>query len=66
MTIRNVLLCLMVLGMPMMSLAQKAAPKYKDPSVPIEQRIEDLLKRMTLDEKIQQLNQSTYGRNTNV
>ncbi|MDP4291420.1 MAG: glycoside hydrolase family 3 N-terminal domain-containing protein [Bacteroidota bacterium] len=47
-------------------MAQKAAPKYKDPSVPIEQRIEDLLKRMTLDEKIQQLNQSTYGRNTNV
>ena len=28
---------------------------YKDPSVPVEQRVNDLLKRMTLDEKISQM-----------
>ncbi|MCD6509728.1 MAG: beta-glucosidase BglX [Thermoprotei archaeon] len=30
---------------------------YKDPSQPIEERVEDLLKRMTLDEKIGQMRQ---------
>ncbi|HHW47403.1 MAG TPA: beta-glucosidase [Clostridiaceae bacterium] len=30
-------------------------PLYKDPSVPVEDRVEDLLSRMTLDEKIAQL-----------
>ena len=31
------------------------APKYLDPSVPIEQRIDDLLPRMTLEEKIAEI-----------
>ncbi|WP_158579677.1 hypothetical protein [Parabacteroides sp. AM58-2XD] len=26
--------------------------EYKDPAVPVEERVEDLLSRMTLDEKI--------------
>ncbi len=42
-----------------------AAPLYKDKNAPIERRIEDLLKRMTLDEKILQLNQQTVGDNNN-
>lgn len=33
----------------------KAAPLYKDASQPIEARVEDLLKRMTLEEKVQQM-----------
>ena len=37
---------------------------YKDASVPVEKRVEDLLKRMTLEEKLLQLNQYTIGRNT--
>lgn len=32
-------------------------PLYKDPSQPVEKRVDDLLSRMTLDEKIGQLNQ---------
>ena len=32
-----------------------ATPKYKKQSVPVEQRVEDLLKRMTLEEKIAQM-----------
>ncbi len=37
--------------------AQKAAPKqpYQDSSLPMERRVEDLVGRMTLDEKAQQL-----------
>lgn len=31
--------------------------KYKDPSVPVEDRIQDLLGRMTLEEKIGQMTQ---------
>ncbi|HET8829096.1 MAG TPA: hypothetical protein VFM79_07125, partial [Pelobium sp.] len=38
---------------------------YKDKNAPIEQRINDLLKRMTLEEKILQTNQWTYGKNAN-
>lgn len=38
---------------------------YKDPSAPVEKRIEDLLSRMTLHEKVMQLNQYTIGRNDN-
>jgi len=39
-----------------LSLAASAeGPLYKDPAAPIEQRVEDLLARMTLEEKIAQL-----------
>lgn len=39
---------------------------YKDKDVPVEIRVEDLLGRMNLNEKIMQLNQYTLGRNNNV
>jgi beta-glucosidase len=35
--------------------AQEAPPPYKDPKLPIEARVADLLKRMTLEEKVDQL-----------
>lgn len=38
-------------------------PLYKDADAPLELRVEDLLARMTLEEKILQLNQYTLGRN---
>lgn len=41
-------------------------PLYKNKKATVEQRVEDLLARMTLDEKVYQLNQYTLGRNTNV
>lgn len=40
--------------------AQTVAP-YRNPKLPIEQRIKDLLSRMTLDEKVGQLNQINGG-----
>lgn len=39
---------------------------YKDASVPIEDRVEDLLLRMSLSEKVLQLNQYVIGRNDNI
>jgi len=45
---------------------KKSIPLYKDAKAPIEKRVDDLLSRMTLEEKILQLNQYTMGRNNNV
>ena len=39
-------------------------PVYKDATADIEDRVEDLIGRMTLEEKILQLNQFTLGVNT--
>jgi beta-glucosidase len=35
--------------------AEQPAPAYKDPSLPIEKRVEDLVSRMTLEEKVSQM-----------
>lgn len=43
----------------------RAAAVYMDASAPIEDRVEDLLSRMTLSEKIYQLNQYVLGENDN-
>ncbi|MDR1272930.1 MAG: beta-glucosidase, partial [Odoribacteraceae bacterium] len=40
-------------------------PAYKDATLPVERRVEDLLARMTTDEKIMQVTQWTYGKNMN-
>ena len=45
---------------------KKGGALYKDAKVPIEKRVDDLLSRMTLEEKVMQLNQYTLGRNNNV
>lgn len=54
-----------VLFTPIIILAQATKPLYKDKKAPVEKRIEDLLQRMTLEEKILQTNQWTYGKNAN-
>ncbi|MCH5718952.1 hypothetical protein [Niabella hibiscisoli] len=45
--------------------SSKNAPVYKNAAKPVEERITDLVARMTLDEKVMQLNQYTLGRNDN-
>src|SRR4026208_380092 len=35
--------------------AQTSSPPYKDPSLPIERRVDDLVSRMTLEEKVSQM-----------
>lgn len=51
--------------MPILLVAQKSTPIYKNKNAPVEKRIDDLLKRMTLKEKILQTNQGTHGNNAN-
>ena len=46
--------------------AQVKSPVYKDKNAPLESRIKDLVSKMTMDEKILQLNQYITGENTNV
>jgi beta-glucosidase len=49
------------------TFAQKSPqPLYKNKTAPIESRVQDLLHRMTLKEKILQLTQGTAGSNNNV
>jgi beta-glucosidase len=55
----------LMLLMPFVGLAQNSTLLYKDKNAPIEKRIDDLLQRMTLEEKILQTNQWTYGQNAN-
>jgi beta-glucosidase len=35
--------------------AEKPSPAYADPSLPLEKRVEDLVSRMTLEEKVSQM-----------
>ncbi len=44
---------------------QNEKPVYKDAKAPVEERVEDLVSRMTLEEKVQQLNQLLLGKNNN-
>lgn len=61
---KNVILILILTMVWGASFAQ--TPVYKNKNATIEDRVQDLVNRMTLQEKILQLNQFTAGRNTNV
>ena len=45
--------------------APERRPLYKDPAAPVEARVKDLLSRMTLEEKAEQLCQDTIGKDPN-
>ncbi len=62
---KKILLSALLFGAAV-TLQAAVKEKYKDPKAPVEERVEDLLSRMTLEEKILQLNQYTLGRNNNV
>ena len=59
-------LCLWGVVCTLLAKEKKNLPLYKDAEAPIEKRVDDLLSRMTLEEKILQLNQYTMVRNNNV
>jgi beta-glucosidase len=56
---RRFLCLVLILSAPALSIAQKASGSdialYKNPSLPVEQRVHDLLGRMTLQEKVAML-----------
>lgn len=43
------------LALPLAATAQEPRPRYRDPSAPIEERVRDLMARMTLEEKVAQM-----------
>jgi beta-glucosidase len=46
----------LLLGLPVtITNGQEATPAYKDPKLPIEKRVDDLVSRMTLEEKVSQM-----------
>ncbi len=46
----------LLLGLPRnITIGQSGPPAYKDPSLPIEKRVDDLVSRMTLAEKVSQM-----------
>jgi len=47
---------------PQPTADSQATPGYRDPAAPIEARVEDLLARMTLDEKVAQMEAISLGR----
>src|SRR5579864_8094903 len=55
MHLRRTLLCAFVGLFSTCCFSQDAKPAYRDPSLPAEQRAADLVKRMTLEEKVDQL-----------
>src|ERR1700731_931896 len=58
---RVVILCNLLLCLYCASAQDAAVPGYLDPSKPTEQRVADLIGRMTLEEKAQQLNHLNVG-----
>ena len=54
-----------IISFSCITYAQQNSPVYRDKKASIESRVNDLLKRMTLEEKILQTNQWTYGKNAN-
>lgn len=62
---KKTILVLAVLNSTLFSSYKQEKPLYKDAKQPIEKRIDDLLARMNLQEKVMQLNQYTLGRNDN-
>jgi beta-glucosidase len=50
-----------LLGMIEPSTAQREAVVYKDAKAPVAQRVDDLLRRMTLDEKLGQMTQADHA-----
>ncbi|MCB9081107.1 MAG: glycoside hydrolase family 3 C-terminal domain-containing protein [Lewinellaceae bacterium] len=46
-------------------LFAQISPRYKDKNAPVEERIDNLLALMTLEEKVLQMNQWAYGHNAN-
>src|ERR1044071_8898500 len=54
-------ICLLLNWPPLRTSGQTAAPAYQDPSLPIGKRVDDLVSRMTLEEKVSQMMNGAAG-----
>lgn len=62
---RLITTALLILCVLTLQAKKDAVPLYKRADAPVEKRVQDLLKRMTLEEKILQLSQGLLGGNDN-
>jgi beta-glucosidase len=59
--VRNLYGFIIIFALLGSAAAQTPAPDYRNPALPVEQRVADLLKRMTLEEKVGQLTTARRG-----
>lgn len=57
MTVKSNIIMAISFALAMSSCSDDVSPLYKDAGAPVEKRVEDLLSRMTLEEKVGQMNQ---------
>ena len=62
---KNIFYAASILVMSCSAVDAQKQPLYKNKDAPVEKRIDDLISQMTLEEKIMQMNQWTYGKNAN-
>lgn len=62
---KNILYAASIMVMSCSAADAQKQPLYKNKDAPVEKRINDLISQMTLEEKIMQMNQWTYGKNAN-
>jgi len=62
---KNIFYAASILVMSCSATSAQKQPLYKNKDAPVEKRIDDLISQMTLEEKIMQMNQWTYGKNAN-
>ncbi|MDP9955899.1 beta-glucosidase [Epilithonimonas hungarica] len=62
---KNIFYAASILVMSCSATDAQKQPLYKNKDAPVEKRINDLISEMTLEEKIMQMNQWTYGKNAN-
>jgi beta-glucosidase len=55
------LVCVLLAAAQVRTTGQTPAPPYKDPSLPLDRRVEDLVSRMTLEEKVSQMMNGAAG-----
>jgi len=54
-------ICIVILSLLILGGQGMNAQLYKDPAAPVMSRVEDLLQRMTLEEKVEQLSMTGLG-----
>ena len=62
---KNIFYAASILVMSCSAASAQKQPLYKNKDAPVEKRIDDLIGQMTLEEKIMQMTQWTYGKNAN-
>lgn len=62
---KNIFYAASILIMSCSAARAQKQPLYKNKDAPVEKRIDDLIGQMTIEEKIMQMTQWTYGKNAN-